>query len=286
MKDSNNILKFSDNKGITLVALIVIISVMIIIASVSISTGLDSLNSTMLEGFYTQLELVQKRIDDIATTDETYIDAKGNTIKLKQTGEDLTSEQKQSLNNILIAEDFSDEEVANMIDNFKYFTIPDVENILDVKQIDYNLFINFENRIVVAENGIKIENDVYYMLNNAKKFIVQYEDKNVGTIESLIYGDPVKYGTDIYKVTIKPGNTVGDLSEKGYIRYKKASTKYWETTNENYIIMELDMSYNIIFTDLNKNRIERTIIVEYKKDEQGNFIKDQDGNNILIINEK
>lgn len=286
MKDSNNILKFSDNKGITLVALIVIISVMIIIASVSISTGLDSLNSTMLEGFYTQLELVQKRIDDIATTDETYIDAKGNTIKLKQTGEELTSEQKQSLNNILIAEDFSDEEVANMIDNFKYFTIQDVENILDVKQIDYNLFINFENRIVVAENGIKIENDVYYMLNNAKKFIVQYEDKNVGTIESLIYGDPVKYGTDIYKVTIKPGNTVGDLSEKGYIRYKKASTKYWETTNENYIIMELDMSYNIIFTDLNKNSIERTIIVEYKKDEQGNFIKDQDGNNILIINEK
>lgn len=274
-----DVLEFSNNKGITLVALIIIVIVMIIIASVSISSALDSVNDTMLEGFYTQLDLVQKRVDDIATTNEKYINDSDETIEIKNTGKLLTQEQEQKLNNILAKAQITD---IN-IEKFKYFTIQDIEAFLDLKEIDYNLFINFDNRIVVAENGIKIDNDDYYMLDNAKSFIKHNEEKNVGKIDYLDYSDPIEYGEGTYKVIITPGNSVGDLDKTGYIRYKKSTSKYWETTNENYIIMELDVVYNVIFTDLNKNSIEKTMRVEYQKDEKENFIINSSGNKIPII---
>ena len=60
--------------GITLVSLILTVVVLIIIVSVSVSVGTNSLDSTRLKGFYMQLEIVQKRVDDITATNESYID--------------------------------------------------------------------------------------------------------------------------------------------------------------------------------------------------------------------
>ena len=82
MKKNNN----QNDSGITLVVLIITIVIMLIIAGVSISTGTESLNSTRLNGFYMQLELVQKRVDDIATTNESYVDANGEIKYLKESG--------------------------------------------------------------------------------------------------------------------------------------------------------------------------------------------------------
>lgn len=269
-------------KGITLVALIIIVAVLLIIATVSIYNGTDAVNSTLLNGFYTQLEIVQERVDDVSSTNESYIDENNNVIYIKEAGQNLTEEQKNKLQNILISKEIT---YADIIDNFRYFTIQDINNILDLEEVDYNLFINFENRIIVAEDGITIDDTTYYMLENTKYFVKTDTLKNVGTIESLIYGEPIKYSSDTYKVTISPGNTIGDLDETGYIRYKETTSNYWEITNEDYIIIESDIEYNIVYMDLNKNSIERTIKIEYKKDGDGNLIQDEEGNNILTVTE-
>lgn len=269
-------------KGITLVALIIIVAVLLIIASVSIYSGTESLDNVSLNGFYTKLEMVQKRVDDISATNESYIDASNNIIYIKDAGQDLTEEQKTNLKNIL---DTSNISSTDIIDNFRYFTIQDLENILDLSEIDYNLFINFEERIIVAEEGITIGGTTYYLLENATYFVKEDITKNVGVIKSLVYGEPIKYTNDTYKVTIAPENTIGDLDGTGYIKYKKATSNYWDITNENYIIIEFDTEYNIIYTDLNKNSIERTIKLENKKDEEGNLVQDEEGNNIVIVTE-
>ena len=80
-------------KGITLVGLIITVVVMLIIAGVSIYNGTESLNSTRLRGFYTQLEIVQKRVDDIAATDEKYNNKNGIEVNIKDSGRTLTQEQ-------------------------------------------------------------------------------------------------------------------------------------------------------------------------------------------------
>ena len=261
-----------NEKGITLMALIIMVAVLLIIASVSIYTGTESLDNVSLNGFYMKLEIVQERVDDISTTNECYFDG-NNNIYIKDAGQDLTIDQTNKLQNILEQNEFS---YVNT-ENFRYFTIQDVKNILDLEEINYNLFINFEKRIVVAEDGITIGDITYYMLENTKYFLETDTSKNVGDILSIVYGEPIKYTNDTYKLTIAPGNTIGDLDETGYIKYKKTTSKYWDITNDGYIIMEIDKEYDVIFIDLNNNSIEKTIKIENKKDENGN--------NVLIVRE-
>lgn len=272
-----------NENGITLMALIIIVAVLLIIASVSIYTGTESLDNISLNGFYTKLEIVQERIDDIATTNESYIDG-NNSIYIKDAGQDLTTDQINKLQNILEQKEIS---YANISD-FRYFTIQDVKNILGLEEINYNLFINFKNRIVVVEDGITIGDITYYMLEDTKYFVESNPSKNVGEdgkIKKLKYSDPIQYGEGKYKINIEPEDTIGDLDKSGYIKYKKSTSKYWDITNEKYIIMEFDIEYDIVFIDLNNNSIERTIKIEYEKDEEGNLIQDEEGNNIIIVTE-
>lgn len=241
-------------EGITLVALIITIVVMIILASVSIKSGTESLDITRLEGFYTQLELVQKRVDDIAATNESYIDSDGNIIYLKDTGKTLTDTQKTSLQNIITSENLEVDAT-----NFQYFTVEDLENILDLSEIEYNLFIDFNSRIIVAEDGIKIGDKIYYVLKNVTYFVQQDIEKH--KVQSLSY-DATQYKTGKYKVTVTAINAAGDDVEGGYVKYKKTTTKYWEVSNNTEMILETSVEYNIVYVDANKNSIEKTIKVE------------------------
>ena len=249
-----------NQNGITLVALVVTIVVMLILVVSSVQIGSKAFDSTRLKGFYTQLEIVQKKVDDIATTNESYVDSEGNTIYLKDKGMDLTDSQKTSLQNIIDSENLGVE-----VTNFRYFTVEDLKSIFELSKIEYNLFIDFDSRIIVAEDGIKIGNKTYHVLENATYFVQQNANKNIGTIDSLSY-TATQYGTDKCKVIVTPSNTVGDVARSGYVKYKKTITKYWEVSDNTEMILETSVEYNIIYVDANKNSIEKTIKVELNSD--------------------
>ena len=249
-----------NQKGITLVALIITIAVLLIIAIISIGSGTDSLDNTRLQGFYAQLEIVQKRVDDIAATNESYINSYGETVYLKEQGitfENLDTTKQETLQKILIAEGM---ETKLDMTNFRYFTKAELENILDLSEIDYNMFIDFENRIVIAEEGITIKDQTYYMLENSTYLVEQDTNKNVGTIEGLEY-NIIKYGDIGYKITITPTNSVGDLKIEGTLKYKKTTSKYWETSTKLEMVISQLGDYNIIYEDINKNSVTKTIRV-------------------------
>lgn len=271
-----------NEKGITLVALIITVAVMLILASVAVYNGTESVNNTLLNGFYTQLKIVQERVDDISTTNESYINEDDTEIYIKEAGKNLTETQISNLEQILLAQGLPTDYIS---ESYRYFTIQDIKDILDLDEIDYNLFINFENRIIIAEEGITIDNTTYYTLKDTKYFVEENSSKNEGKINSLIYGTPTQYTADTYKLSIEPENTIGDLDKTGYIKYKKTTSNYWDITNDKYIIIKLETEYNIVYTDLNQNKIEKKIKIEYKKDEQGNLIQDDEGKNILTVTE-
>lgn len=252
------------DKGITLVALVITIVVMLIIAGVSVNIGTESLDATRLNGFYTKLEVVQKRVDDIASTNESYTDSKGNIVYLKEQGtayESLSSTQQEILKNILQSEAAY---LEPNISNFRYFTTNQLKNILDISEVEYNVFIDFDNRIIIAEDGIKVNGVTYHILKNKVYFPNENTDKNVGTIEQLSYS-AIKYGEN-YKITVTPSNAVGDLNIEGTLKYKKATTKYWETsTNLEMVVNELT-DYDIIYIDVNNNSLTKTINLSTNED--------------------
>ena len=245
-------------KGITLIALVITVVVLLILASVSIQYGTETIENTRLQGFYMQLEIIQKRVDVISSTNESYstnINGVETTIELKESGNNLTSEQIEFLQNVLEQGEIT----ITTANNFKYFTIQDLEEKLDLHNMEYNVFIDFENRIVVAENGIDIEGKKYYILKNERYTIEQ--NKNTVTIDSLSY-TVTEFGEMHYKVTIIPNNSIEDVEKLKYVKYKSTNTKYWETLNKNEIILKLGIEYNLIYTDNNNNSIEKTIKVQ------------------------
>lgn len=270
-----------EENGITLVALILTIVVMVILTTISIQTGTESIDSTKLQGFYTHLEVIQKRVDDIAATNESYIDKSGKTVYIKDQGADLKQDQKNSLKNILISEGLSeglnDLELDSFVNEFRYFTIQDLENIMDLSEIDYDVFINFENRVVIAEKGLETADKTYYVLENTTYFVNHDETKNIVNIERLDY-KITKYTDNTYKVIITPINIYGEISEEGYIKYKKTTTKYWETSNNLEIIVESIGAYDIIYMYNKDNKFLDTLeLPKYDFNIDGNIDeKDKD----------
>lgn len=271
--EKNNIKKrLSNEKGITLVALLVTISVMLIIVAVAVNVGLDSLDSTRLQGFYTQLEIIQKRVDDIATTNEGYYitndDGTQTYVDIKtQSGSAITSSQGAFLQGILAGEG-----ISTPASEFRYFTIANLEEQLDLSEIEYNVFIHFDTRTIVSEKGVSANGETYYILKNNIYFAEQDITKNEGNLE-LTY-NIAKYGESNYKITVKP-NTVGDLIINGTLKYKKVTTKYWETASNLEIIINELTQYNIEYVDSNKNTVSEIITVELN----------EDGNPTVTVNE-
>ena len=254
-------------KGITLVSLILTVAVLIIIVAVSLNVGSNSLDSTRLKGFYMQLEIVQKRVDDIAATNESYIDEDGDTIFLKEQGKSFDGmEEKQQEILTDIIESVGGDVLTGYIANFRYFTSQELENILGLSDIDYNMFIDFENRIIIAEQGIEIKGVKYHMLESTAYFIKNNPNKNVGSIDFSV--SVSKYGSNKYKLTIMPGENIGDLQGTGIIKYKEITTNYWDTSRKMEIIVdEISKYYDIIYQDTKGNKsMQKTVGIVLEDD--------------------
>lgn len=254
--------KTLNDKGITLIVLVITVAIMLIIVGISINTGTESLDSTRLKGFYSKLEIIQKRVDDIITTDENYIvQENGETIHLKTAGKNLTAEQKQNVRTILLTETdkFTEEYANEIIDSFRYFTKEQLEIMLDLSEIEYNVFIHFESRIVIAENGIEVGGEEYHILKNNIYFVEHNNTNNEELVTTLEY-KPTRYDLNNYKILVIPKNKYGDI-KGGTLKYKKTTTKYWETADNLEMVISELTQYNIMYQDNTKNIINKTIKV-------------------------
>lgn len=267
MENLNVKLKLLNSKGITIVSLVITITVMIIIIAVSINISKNSTDQTRLKGFYSELEIIQKRIDGIASTNETYYieneDGAITTINLKTDGgKAVTSSQSTFLQNVL-----NEEGIEISPSEFRYFTISDIEEQLDLTNIEYDVFVHFDTRTVIAEKGITINRVKYYILKNDIYFV---EKDNTNNSPSITLAYTIKeYGSEYYKIIVTP-NTTADLSLNGILKYKKANTNYFETANGLEFIIGIDelTTYNVEYTN-NNTTVSQTITVFNVDEEPG-----------------
>ena len=249
-----------DENGITLVALILTVVILLILTGVGISAGIDQMHRVRLKAFYSKLEVAEEAVEKISSTNEGYKDSSGNIIYLKDSGTALTVEQISLISSISENYDTS---------KFKYFTASEVESILNVSGVDLNLLIDFEDKYVISADGEEIDGTVYYVLEN-DKYKVQYENKNTGNVDFTY--EVKKYGNDTYKITITPIN-INNIKD-GIAKYRKYNVDdYWKIANNNEIIIKELISYEIKYIDSNSN--SKTIVLNISLDH----------NNQLIINE-
>ena len=174
-----------DNKGITLVALIVTVIVMLILIGVGIFNADQAYKNGQVSKFVTQMQLIQARIDEvIGDTDFiTEITAEKPAI----TSDDISILDKAHQNHE-IPYDSSIEYNSEYKNQFKHFTISNLDEELDLSDIDTDVLINFTTKEIVAIDGVEYKDVVYYTqyLLPQGQTLIQYNNQREEEIDFTV----------------------------------------------------------------------------------------------------
>lgn len=244
-----------DNRGITLIALVITIILMLILASVTTYTGFKTYRNSKVNKFVAQMQLIQTKVDDIVST---------------STIEELNNMQLQSITTDeqtnAIVNAFKQEEISTAdISKFKVFTKENIVELFDVEDIENDIMVNFETREVVSTVGVKYNETIYY---------TQYKLPNGQTIinKSAENSRDLNFNVNITLDGLNATITVNDIKiANGTLSYKEENNNYWQTVtnytepNKTYTI-SINKSGNYIFklednTDT-QNYIENTMEIK------------------------
>lgn len=243
-----------DNKGITLVALIMTVILMLILISVTTYTGINTYKESKVTAFVSQMQLIQSKVDNIKnekTIDELIL--LGDAVD--------SSNQISSINSA-----FSNSEItSNDISSYRYFTKSKLLELFDIEDAYDDVMINFTTREVVSLNGVEHKGSKYY---------TQYKLPNGQTIinnDNSITRDldfTVALSIDGINSTI----TIKNIKiTNGTLSYKEQNDNYWQNVT-NYT--EKDKTYDILISKTgeytfklqdntsSENYIEKTIQIK------------------------
>lgn len=227
-------MKITEEKGITLVYLIITIIVLLILISIGYTSGKQTLDYSKYYSFEDELRVLQSKVNELNNDNKTDI------------GQQLTVEQKSFLNtkeisDIIYAGKTQDEKIE-IQKGFRYCSSNYINEQLELGNVKYNYFINVEYRYVICTKGVKYKNKTYYMINQFDDGIynVEYNNKNSQTGE---------FQVNCIKENDRWRIEVSNIEYEGYvdnweIKYREAggnwkmanSTVFYVTKSGNYYV--------------------------------------------------
>lgn len=143
-----------NNRGITLIAMVVTIIILGIIAGTIVMVTTDTYEGANIIQFDTYMKTIQKKVDLIIEEGTDYM----------QMGKTLGTEEKSKLQNIL------DSDTKNLIETnnvnnskLRYFNSSDIYNYFELSDVNDEIVVNFENREVISLNGIEKDETMHYV---------------------------------------------------------------------------------------------------------------------------
>lgn len=159
---------FKDQKGITMIALVVTIIVLVILSTMVTHVGMSSIRNSRFEKIKNELELVQANVN---LWYEKYIDYTYDEIPI---GSEIPADKKDTFSNYL--KEINNEYVSKDINRYRYFTVSDFKN-LQVDGIENEYIIDIKKQVAILAEEYEYEGNTYYMLDDVKT--VTRSGKNV-----------------------------------------------------------------------------------------------------------
>lgn len=239
-----------DNKGITLVALIITIILLLILTSVTLYTGIDTYRFSKVNAFVAEMQLIQSKVDDMKN---------GNNIdELLQIGTEVTS--NNSLNYAFANNEIS----SNNSSEYRYFTKEMIFNEFNIENATSDVMINFTTREVVSVNGIEYEGNKYYTqykLPNGQILINESQNQNSRDLldfNSVIDGK-INNSLVIEMNGLNATIRIGDIQIiNGTLEYKEKDSEYW-TSITNYTEKEKEYKVNISKSGIYRFRLKDNV---------------------------
>ena len=230
-------MKKINNRGITLVALVITIIILLILASIVTYSGLNVVKFSKLTTFTTEMKIMQTKVNEIY---QKYKD--GDSIEIDGTtyyGENKNGEEStildigQTLDSVNTqANKVFTESASGITDTsgYKYWDNELVKK-LGIDGVDGDFFVNVEKRSIVSYDGFTYEGKDYYTLSQLPNnlYNVDYEDKNGEEDSPTFDVTSEEISDNEWKITVSNIQYNGYIN-KWYVKYKEKKQEIWQTT--------------------------------------------------------
>ena len=242
-----------NSNGVTLVALVITIVVLLILASIATYSGIDIIRSSRLTSFTTEMKIMQTEVNDLYEqwkNGEINIDDNGDvTIQEDEStqvsiGKDLTydSDVENQASYILIHE-LNLGDTLSDLKGYRYFDYATIE-YLGIEGTEGEFFVNIADRKVVSYEGFRYYGVVYYTLEQLPNglYNVDYDPNQADAPTfDLSYE---KIGDNKWRISISNIQYNGYI-DKWYVKYQEDGTGYWNTSEDLSFVVNKDALYNI-----------------------------------------
>ena len=221
--------KIKNNKGITLIALVITVVVMAIISSVAIISGLDTADDLDIKKFNDELKIIQARVDIL------YEQIKLGEKEEKNFGghsyEEMKGVMERTFNNL------NDKTITK--EDYWYYTKQNLKKYLAIDDVNQSVLINWKTRDIISVEGIKIDGVRYYRYEGVYKPTYEEEAKNISIIPTI------ETNGDIRKVTVLARDEDDGEISNFTLKYKLREEDTWKIADYNYFETTTESIYNI-----------------------------------------
>lgn len=172
-----------NNKGITLIALVVTIIVLMILTSITTFYGKETINDSKYYNAISQMKIMQSNVNE-KYEEYRYIENDSEKEDFKSDyGKDFSSSDNR-LTTAISAMNDSINNNSNLIriklnqkNNYKYFSVEYITEELDIEGITYDFAIDLDTRNVILLDGIERDGITFYSLCQIEdeQYNVDYE---------------------------------------------------------------------------------------------------------------
>ena len=163
------------NKGITMISLVVTVIVLMILASITTYSGISTAKESRYYNAVHQMKVMQSEVNSWYENQKDGDKTEWNKgLLLSSSGKEtqcITAYNSAKDNNL------NGSDIGKIAD-FKYFSKEIIKNDLDIEGIDYDFMINLTTRCVILVDGIEKDEKIYYSLGeiSGEQYNVDYTE--------------------------------------------------------------------------------------------------------------
>ena len=214
----------TNEKGVTLQALIITIVLLLIVTSIGATAGTSALEYSKYSKLKTELQLLQTKVNELNENNDS---SKGQDLNNVNNAQKEILEKEEVKSIIYKGKEDKKDEVKN---GFKFFSVSEIKSDFDVSGIERSYLINVDYRYVVSCEGFKYKNVTYYMIDQMDDgmYNVEYHNKNSNTgafkVSSSIEGN-------VGKIIVSINNYDGYINN-WQVKYKLNTEEKWQVSND------------------------------------------------------
>ena len=221
-------MKMIEEKGVTLMTLVITIIVILILISISTTTGISTINLAKFTQFKNELEMLQIKVNELNQSDKL-------DIGTQDFQKDILNEKV--ILDIIYKNVLNDEEKAKIREGFRYCTALNISDKLGLDSIKRDYLINIEYRFIICYEGFEYDGVTYYMIDqiDGGMYNVYHNDKSEKNDDN-INDDEIGFDDDVIKESdrwrVEISNVKYDYINNWQVQYRLETESYWKNAND------------------------------------------------------